>query len=217
MTSSTRLTQMPECWCRIGTVDYQKKSWCRTNFISGIPAFRYLFTAAEVSLKNFHGAAPRKELQACLTDRMPAHKQQSELRCTYWAKLHFLSQAAPSWAMQYPYYAASYWALMHTSELHCSLLNQGMTYWATMDSAELSCTLPLPLRSAPWLFPVSLGLALEPDPPPLPPSKSSSGGKFFLLLVFLSHLSKPFQRQQQWKVILTAALPAHLFNPIQRQ
>jgi hypothetical protein len=61
---------------------------------------------------------------------------------------------------------------------------------------------------------MSLGLALEQDSPPLPPSKSSSSGKFFLLLVFLSHLSKPFQRQQQWKVILTAALPAHLFNPI---
>jgi hypothetical protein len=64
---------------------------------------------------------------------------------------------------------------------------------------------------------MSLGLALEPDPPPLPPSKSSSGGEFFLLLVFLPYLLKPFQLQQQWKVILTAALPAHLFNPIQRQ
>ncbi len=77
----------------------------------------------------------------------------SELRCTFWAMMHFtepprgtlLSSTAPYWAMLYPLSCAvPYWAKVHPADLHSTplwasspqqlrwtLLSYAEPYWAT--------------------------------------------------------------------------------------
>jgi hypothetical protein len=130
---------MPECRCRIDTIDFRYKCWCRTYLFPGIPATAFTYSTRGLLVflsawllskkKNLMGAEPRTESGPAL---------QSASQCTlsyaasYWAKLQppelsgtILSCAAPSKAQP-----ELNRAILHPTELP---LMDSSSIWASIS------------------------------------------------------------------------------------
>jgi len=145
VTSGTGLTMMPE-------------RRCRTNFFSGIPAFRHLFIPAEASwFSSLLVCSARKTNWAMLHPTELSYNLLScpepfwvalqelrccEIRCTplsyvafYWAMLH-----PPELPRTFLSYTAVYQSTLHPLELRCTLLSYAAPSWAMLHPTELRCT-----------------------------------------------------------------------------